>query len=256
MKKLVKIISAVLALTFVFAFASCNKNKDGKSQSVKTVKNGVLTMGTNATFPPYEYHEGGEIIGIDAEIAKAIADKLGLELEIKDMEFATLISALEANQIDIVAAGMTVTPDRENKVLFSDSYAAGIQSIIVMENSPVKTSDDLKGKLIGVQESTTGDIYATDDFGDASIKRFNKGTDAVSALKNGQVQAVIIDKEPAKNYVQANPGTKILPADYANEDYAIAIAKSNPELKEQVNKALKELEADGTLQKIIDKYIK
>lgn len=259
MKKLVKILSAILALSFVFAFAACNKKDDKKqekAQTVKTVKNGVLTMGTNATFPPYEFHEGGQIVGIDAEIAKAVADKLGLKLEIKDMEFATLITALEANQIDIVAAGMTVTPERQKSALFSTPYARGVQSIIVMENSPITDKEGLKGKLIGVQESTTGDIKATDDYGEKNVKRFNKGSDAVSALKNGQVQAVIIDEEPAKNFVKANPGTKILKTAYAEENYAIAIAKKNPKLQEEINKALKELKDDGTLKKIVDKYIK
>lgn len=214
-----------------------------------------LLMATNAAFEPYEFYEGGEIVGIDAEIAAKIAEKLGMELEIKDMEFGSIIGAVQSGNVDMGMAGMTVDPDRLKSVNFTDSYAKGIQVIIVKEDSTITGPDDLAGKKIGVQESTTGDQYASDDFGDENVKRYSKGSDAVSALKQGVVDAVIIDNEPAKSFVKANEGLKILGTEYANEDYAIAVSKDNDELLEKINTALKELIADGTVQEIIEKYI-
>ena len=213
-------------------------------------------MATNAYFPPYEYYDGQDVIGIDADIAQAIADKLGLKLKIEDMEFDSIITAVSTGKADLGLAGMTVTPDRQKNVDFSDSYATGIQSVIVKEDSTIAKPDDLKGKKIGVQLSTTGDIYATDEFGKDSVVQYNKGNDAVMALTQGQIDAVIIDNEPAKSYVAANKGLKILDTEYATENYAACISKDNAGLTKAVNKALAELKADGTLQKIVDKYIK
>ena len=216
-------------------------------------------MATNAEFPPYEYHEGDEIVGIDAEIAAAIAEKLGMELQIEDMAFDSLIPAIQSNKADMVLAGMTVTEDRLENVNFSDSYATGVQVVIVKEDSDIKSVDDLfadgANHSIGVQTATTGDIYCTDDYGQEHVKQFNNGPLAVAALVNGQVDCVVIDQEPAKNYVAANSGLKILDTAYADEDYAIAIKKGNTELLDKVNGALKELQDDGTVQSIVDKYI-
>ncbi len=218
-------------------------------------------MGTNATFPPYEFYDDEDkVVGIDAEIAAAVADKLGLELEIIDMDFDGLIAALSADQIDIALAGMTVTPERAEQVEFSDSYATGIQVVIVPEDSDIASIDDMEGKLIGVQQGTTGDIYCSDTvenggFGEESVQRFNNGPLAIEALKNGQVDCVVIDNEPAKNYVAANEGLKILDTEFANEDYAAAIKKGNTELLDQVNTALAELKEEGTLDEIVGKYI-
>ena len=217
---------------------------------------GTLRMGTNATFPPYEFvGDDGNVQGIDADIAAAIADKLGMKVEITDMEFDSLIPALQSDTIDVALAGMTVTPERQESVDFSDSYAKGVQVIIVPEGSDIQTPDDLEGKNIGVQTGTTGDIYCTDDYGQDHVKQFNNGPLAVAALVNGQIDCVVIDQEPAKNYVAANSGLKILDTSYADEDYAIAIKKGNTELLDKVNGALKELGEDGTLQSIVDKYI-
>lgn len=222
----------------------------------------VLTMGTNAEFPPYEFYEGGEVTGIDAEIAAAIADKLGMELKIEDMEFDSIISSVKTGKIDMGMAGMTVTDERLEEINFTSSYATGVQVIIVPEDSAITSADDLLAEganyTIGVQLSTTGDLYATwdiEDEGLGTIDRYNKGADAVMALKNGQVDCVIIDNEPAKAFVEANDGLKILDTAYANEDYAIAIAKENTELLNKVDTALKELVSDGTVQTILDKYI-
>ena len=235
---------------------SAATSEAGADEGYTLVKEGTLTMATNAQFPPYEYYDGQEIIGIDADIAKAIADKMGLELKIEDMEFDSIITAVSTGKADLGLAGMTVDPDRQKNVDFSDPYATGVQVIIVKEDSTIAKPDDLKGKKIGVQLSTTGDIYATDDFGKDSVVQYNKGSDAVMALTQGQVDAVIIDNEPAKSFVEANKGLKILDTKYATENYAACIAKDNTGLTKAVNKALAELKADGTLQKIVDKYIK
>ena len=235
---------------------SAATSEAGADEGYKLVKEGTLTMATNAYFPPYEYSDGQDIIGIDADIAKAIADKMGLELKIEDMEFDSIITAVSTGKADLGLAGMTVTPDRQKNVDFSDTYANGVQVIIVKEDSTIAKPDDLKGKKIGVQLSTTGDLTATDEFGKDSVVQYNKGNDAVMALTQGQVDAVIIDNEPAKSYVEANKGLKILDTEFLNEDYAACISKDNAGLTKAVNKALAELKADGTLQKIVDKYIK
>lgn len=245
MKNLKKILAAVLALCLLLCFAGCGAKEDN-----------VLTMGTNAAFPPYEFvDDDGNIVGIDAEIAKAIADKLDMELEIKDMEFDSLITACAGGSVDVVLAGMTVTDERKESVNFSDTYATGIQVIIVKADSDIADVDGLAGKIIGVQSGTTGDIYCTDEFGQDSVKQYANGALAVEALKNGQVDCVVIDNEPAKAFVAANEGLKILESEYAVEDYAIAIAKENTDLLAKINKAMAELKADGTIDKIVGKYI-
>lgn len=228
---------------------------DGDSAAGLTVNDGVLTMATNAYFPPYEYYEGDEIVGIDADIAKAIADKLGLELKIEDMEFEAIILAVQSGKADIGLAGMTVRPDRQESVNFSDTYATGIQVVIVKEDSDIKSLEDLEGKKIGVQLMTTGDIFACEDFGEDAVEQYNKGADAVMALTQGKVDAVLIDNEPAKNFVANNEGLKILDTEYAVEDYAACLNKENDALLEKINAAIKELKDDGTLQEIMDKYI-
>ena len=242
-----KILAFVLVAIMAISLTACVNAKPTEKET--------LVMATNATFPPYEYYDGDEIVGIDAEIAKAIADKLGMELRIDDMEFNSIITAVNSGQADIGMAGMTIIEDRKQSVDFSDSYATGVQVVIVTQDSPIQTVDDLAGKKIGVQLTTTGDIYATDEFGKDYVVQFNKGADAVLALKNGQVDAVIIDNQPAKAFVEQNEGLKILETEYANEDYCIAFKKGNDELREKVNNALNELIADGTVQDIIDKYI-
>ena len=242
-----KIIALILAVMMVMSLAACGSASSGEE----------LVMGTNAAFPPYEfYDEDGEtIIGIDAEIAQAVADKLGMTLTIKDMEFDSLLTAVQSGAVDIVFAGLTVTDERKESVDFSVTYATGIQVIIVPQDSDIASVDDLSGKVIGVQAGTTGDIYCTDEFGQDSVKQFTNGALAVAALANGQVDCVVIDNEPAKSFVEANDGLKILETEYAVEDYAAAISKDNAELTEKVNAAMEELKADGTIDTIIAKYI-
>ena len=220
----------------------------------------TLTMATNASFPPYEYYEGEAIVGIDVDICAAIAAKLGMEFEVADMDFDAIIGAVQSGKADVGMAGMTVTEERAMMINFSSSYATGIQSVIVKEDSAITTIDDLYAEgasyKIGVQLSTTGDIYASDDFGDDAVMRFPNGNDATMALVAGKIDCVIIDNEPAKAYVAANAGLKVLDSSYAVEDYAACIAKNNTELLEKFDAALTELIADGTVASIIGNYIK
>ena len=257
MKKIIAL--ALAALMLCALLAGCGgKEADG----LKTVESGKLIMATNAQFPPYEYLDGSNIVGIDVEIADAIAKKLGLELQIDDMEFDSIIESVKGGKADIGLAGITVTEERKEAVNFTDSYATGVQVVIVAEDSAITSVDDLFAEgashLIGVQRNTTGDLYCTwdlEDAGKATIDRYSKGADAVQALLTGKVDCVVIDNEPAKAFVAANEGLKILDTEYAVENYAAAMNKDNTELYEAVNKALQELIADGTVAAIVSKYI-
>ncbi len=248
-----KLLCLALALCLcVCVFAACGENKNDN----------VITMATNAEFPPYEYMENNEIVGIDAEIAKAIADKLGYELKIENVDFDSLIPGVQTGKYDFVMAGMTVTEDRLEQVDFTQTYATGVQSIIVKNDSPITSADDLfkpgANNKIGVQLATTGDLYCTwdiEDEGLGTVERYNKGADAVMALNSGKVDCVVIDNEPAKVFVENNEGIKILDTEYAVEDYAAAVSKDNPELLKKIDTALGELIKDGTVAKIIEKYI-
>ncbi len=261
MKKILALVMAVALI--VCAFAGCG----GKDEN-------VLVMATNAQFPPYEYYDGDTMVGIDVEIAGKIAEKLGMELEIKDVEFDGIVAGVASGKYDMGMAGMTVTDERKQSVNFTDSYAKGVQVVIVKEDSAYASYEEFytgfdaegnpegvkDGITIGVQSGTTGDIYASSDledwgFGADNVKQYNNGADAVEALKSGKVTAVIIDNEPAKSYVAANTGLKILEGAYTDEDYAIAIGKENTELLEKINNALKELIDDGTVASIVEKYI-
>lgn len=244
MKAIKRTILSMLAVLLLLSITACG-NGGGK----------VLIMATNAAFPPYEYYESEKIVGIDAEIAEEIAKKLGMELKIEDMEFGSILTAVQTGKVDMGMAGMTITEDRLLSVDFSTPYTTASQVIIVTENSAITGVDDLADKSIGVQESTTGDIYVSDEFPDADVQRYSKGVEAVQALLQGKVDAVVIDSEPAKVFVKQNQGLIILPEAYTVEEYAIAVSKKNKDLLNKINKALDELKADGTIQKIIDKYI-
>lgn len=270
-----KILALVLAsLMLVCVFAACGETAvettapavedttapaETEAPATEAPEVKVLTMATNAFFQPYEYYEGDKIVGIDAEIAEAIAKKLGLELVISDMAFDSIITAVNQGSADFGLAGMTVTAKRLEEVDFSISYAKGVQSIIVKEGSKITSYDDLSAKgakyKIGVQLGTTGDIYASDEFGDR-VTSFTTGNEAVNALLGGDVDCVIIDNEPAKAFVKNNAGLKILETAYADEDYAACIKKGNAELLKAIDNAIVELTADGTIKAIVDKYIK
>ena len=248
--------SSAAASSVASSAAASSEAASAAATELTTVEAGKLTMATNAAFPPYEMTtDAGEFEGIDIETAQAIADKLGLELQIDDMDFDAALLSVQQGKADIVMAGVTVTDERKAVMDFSDNYATGIQSIIVPEGSDIASPDDLAGKKIGTQRGTTGYIYCTDDFGEDAVVAYDSGLTAVQALNNGQVDAVVIDNAPAKEYVAANPGLKVLETSYAEEDYAIGMNKDNTALVEAVNAALEELKADGTLQAIVDKYI-
>ncbi len=281
MKNLTKILTAILAIAMLFSLAACGSKAPASDTDIQppetdlvddtsdtdiedftTVTEGVLTMATNAAFPPYEFYEGDAITGIDAEIAAAIAEKLGLELVIDDMEFDAINIAVNGGKADVGFAGMTVTAERLEAVNFTTSYAQGVQVVIVPEDSPITSVDDLfaegANNTIGVQRNTTGDLYTTwdlEDEGLATIDRYSKGADAILALKSGKIDCVVIDNEPAKAFVAENAGLKILETEYVLEDYAASVSKSNEPLLAAINKALGELIEDGTVQAIIDKYI-
>ncbi|MDL2249846.1 basic amino acid ABC transporter substrate-binding protein [Lachnospiraceae bacterium OttesenSCG-928-J05] len=238
-----KVVYVLLVVMMTMSLAACGK-KESKE----------LVMATNAEFPPYEYYDGDEIVGIDVEIAGAIAKELGLELKVEDMAFDSINVAVDSGKADIGAAGMTVTEKRLKNVDFSDSYATATQVIIVQEGSDIKGVDDLVGKSVGVQLGTTGDILAA-DIEDVTMERFNKGTEAVMTLAQGKIDCVIIDNQPAKVFVEKNEGLVILDEKFADEEYAISIKKGNQELLDKVNKALKTLKDSGELDKIIAKYI-
>lgn len=250
-----KKLFAVLLSAMLLAMAACGEQPQTPDD---TQEPAVLHMATEGTFPPYEYYDNGQLVGIDIEVAGAIAEKLGMKLETTDIAFESIIPGVQAGKYDIGMAGVTVSEDRLQQVNFSDSYATGVQVVIVKEGGKVQSLDDMADAIIGTQSGTTGFIYASDDFGDDHVKSFTKTTDAVEALKNGQVDCVLLDNAPAQALVDANPdaGLSILETAYTVEDYAIAINKENTDLQAKINAALAELVADGTLQSIIDKYIK
>lgn len=247
-----RVLSLLLVTACVFSMAACGSKKDGSSS--EEGKTDTLVMATNAEFPPYEFYEGKEIVGIDADIMAAVAEELGMKLEIEDMAFDSIVAAVSSGKADVGAAGMTVREDRLENVDFTDPYATATQVIIVEEESSISGPDDLTGKKIGVQLGTTGDIYA-DDIEDAAVERYNKGFEAVQALKQDKVDAVIIDGEPAKEFVKEAEGLKILDEAFTDEEYAIAVKKGNDELKDKINEALKTLKDSGKLDEIVAKYI-
>lgn len=241
-----KLLSLILAMALVVAFcAGCGSTKDDS----------VLTMATSADFPPYEFYDKDEIVGIDVEIMNAVCEKIGMTLDIQDMSFDSVIGAAQTGKADIAMSGITITEDRKAMINFTIPYTTTAQSIIVVNGGAIKTKADLAGKKIGVQINTTGDTQVTEEFGDAAVERFQNGALAVESLKNGKIDCVVIDGEVAKALVEANEGLEIIADAYSLEEYAIAIGKDKPELLEKINGALEELIADGTVEKVMDKYI-
>lgn len=272
-----KMLSLALVLVLMMSLAACGAKTEAPAATtapaaaaettaaaaeteaaaaeVSTIEAGKLIMSTNASFPPYEMvADDGSFEGIDVEVADAIAKKLGLELEVDDMDFDAALLAVQQNKSDIVMAGVTVTEDRKLVMNFTDSYATGVQVVIVKEGSDV-TLDNLGEKMIGTQRGTTGNIYTTDDYGDDHVTAYDNGASAVQALLNGQVDCVVIDSAPAQAYVEANAGLTILDTEYVTENYAIGVNKDNTALLDAINGALAELTADGTIDAIIGKYI-
>lgn len=276
-----KILAMAMAVVMALGLSACGGSNSAASSSAAgsvsgsasgsvsngdpaftTVTPGKLTMSTNASFPPYEMvADDGSFEGIDIEVAGAIAEKLGLELQVDDMGFDACLQAAQTGKSDIVMAGVTVTEERQAVMDFSNTYANGVQVVIVKEGSPIQTVDDLaNANMIGCQMGTTGYIYCSDTpenggFGEDHVTPYDDGAAAVQALTNGQIDAVVIDNMPAQEYVAANPGLKILDGEFTNEDYAIGVAKGNTALLDAINGALEELTNDGTIQSIVDKYI-
>ena len=273
-----KFAALLLTLVMVLSLAACGSKTETPAKEeapaqaetqepaaeagFTTVEDGKLHMSTNAAFPPYEMiKDDGTFEGIDVEVAQAIADKLGLELVVDDMGFDAALLAAQNGQSDMVMAGVTVTEERQKVMDFSDSYATGVQVVIVKEDSPIASVDDLSNaEMIGCQKATTGYIYCSDTvenggYGEDHVTAYDTGATAVMALVNGQVDAVVIDSAPAEEFVKATPGLKILDTEFAVEDYAIGVAKGNTALLDAINGAMAELKADGTLQAIVDKYI-
>ena len=265
-----KILALVLALCMVFALAACGEAASDPTDAPEseapaseapaseapaseapegdgtftTIVEGKLTMSTNAQFPPYEMTtDDGGFEGIDVEIATAIAEKLGLELDILDMDFDSALLAVQQGKSDIVMAGVTVNEDRQLVMDFTDSYATGVQVIIVKEGSDV-TIDNMGEGLIGTQRGTTGNIYCTDDYGEEHVMAYDDGFTAVQALMNGQVDCVVIDNAPAQEFVKNNAGLTILDTEYANEDYAIGLNKGNTALLDAINAVLDDYTED------------
>ena len=281
MKAMKKLTALLLALAMALALCACSNQGDtptpttapseaaeestapsqgAEPAALTTAEEGKLHMATNAAFPPYEMlADDGSFEGIDVEVAAEIAKKLGLELVVDDMDFTAALTAAANGQSDIVMAGVTVNEERQQTLDFTDSYATGVQVVIVKEGSDV-TMDNLGEKMIGTQKGTTGYIYASDTpenggYGEDHVIGYDNGAVAVEALKGGQIDCVIIDNEPAKAYVAANEGLTLLEGTWVTENYAIGVKKGNTQLVDAVNAALKELIEDGTVQRIIDKYI-
>ena len=276
-----KILAMAMAVVMALGLSACGGSNSAASSSAAgsvsgsasgsvssgdaaftTVTPGKLTMSTNASFPPYEMvADDGSFEGIDIEVAGAIAEKLGLELQVDDMGFDAALQAAQTGKSDMVMAGVTITEERQAVMDFSNSYANGVQVVIVKEGSPIQTVDDLaNANMIGCQMGTTGYTFCSDTpenggFGEDHVTPYDDGAAAVQALMNGQIDAVVIDNKPAQEYVAANPGLKILDGEFTNEDYAIGVAKGNTALLDAINGALEELTNDGTIQSIVDKYI-
>ena len=258
MKKLLcLVLSTILALSAI-ACGTKNSSENAASSNNQstTTASKKLVMCTNAEFPPYEYHDGSNIIGIDIDIIKKIGEMKGFEVEIMDIAFDACIPAVMNSKADFAMSGMTVTEDRKENVDFTHTYQTAIQNVIVPSDSTIKNIEDLKGKKIGVIEGYTGDLYATEDFGEEYISRYHKNTDGFQSLKSGRIDAFIIDDQVAKALVAEDGGDyKILDSAYALEEYAIAVKKGNKEILDMLNSAIDEMKSNGELQKIIDKYI-
>ncbi len=250
MKKIALILAFVLLFAFVMTGCASNANR---LDSIK--KAGKIVMVTNAAFPPFEYIMDGKPAGVDIEVAQAIADDLGVELEVVDMNFDLLIESVKSGKADIAIAGMTIKPERLEQVDFSDEYVKSAQHVIIKAGSGI-TADNLDGLTIAVQEATTGDYYASDDIAAKEVLRFKSGIEAGAALSSGKCDAVIIDKLPAES-IAANSGgvLEVLPDALTEESYAIAVQKGQPDLMAAINATLAKLIANGTIDSLVVKHM-
>ena len=251
-----KFLSLLLIGAMVLGLVACGNAAGSKTFGSTDASAKKIIMCTNAEFPPYEYKDGAEFKGIDIEIIDAVGKKLGYKVEIMDIAFDAEIPAVMSGKADFAMSGMTVTEDRLENVDFTHTYQTAVQAVVVPANSSIASIDDMYGKKIGVQQGTTGDIYCTDDFGDAAMERYPKILDGLQAMKSGKIDACVIDDQVAKTMVAADAGSfKILDTAYAEEEYAIAVKKGNTELLDKLNSAIDEMKASGEISNIIGKYI-
>ena len=224
------------------------------SLSVSAMAKDEIFVGTNAEFPPFEYLEKGEVTGFDIELVNEIGKVMDADVKVLDMSFDGLLPALQMKKVDLVIAGMTATEERKKTVAFTQPYYTASQVIIVKEgNNSIKSFDDLKGKKVAVMLGFTGDTIVSEIEG-VNVERFNAAYAGIMALQADKVEAVVLDSEPAKNYVKQNPGLVLAEADAEQEEYAIALRKNDKALLEKVEKALAELKANGTYDALIKKY--
>lgn len=265
MKNLKKILLAVVTTSLLVSCSGKDSKNDSNNineaspsnqASSEIVSDGVLDFGTSADFPPYEfYDDNNKIVGIDAEIVREIGKKLGVKVNLKDMDFSSIIASVESGKLDGGIAGITATEDRKKNVNFSNTYGKSVQKVIVKKDSSYKNPDDLKGKKISSQLGSTGEAAAKDTYGEENVQSFTKNMDAIVALNSGKVDAVVLDEQAADKFASANDKLRVLEKDLAKDEYAIALDKKNDKLLEEVNKAIDELEKDGTLDKIFEKYM-
>lgn len=266
MKNLKKILLAFVTTTLLVSCSGKNQkdnsnesdvsNNSNKKVSSEIVSDGVIDLGTSADFPPYEFFDdNNKIVGIDAEIAQEIGKKLGVEVKIKDMDFSSIIASIESGKLDGGIAGITANEDRKKNVNFSDTYGKSVQKVIVKKDSSFKNPEDLKGKKVASQLGSTGEAAAKDTYGEENVQSFSKNMDAIVALNNEKVDAVVLDDQVAEKFVAANKDLKVLDKELAKDEYAIALDKKNDKLLEEVNKAIDELKKDGTIDKIFEKYM-
>ena len=247
-----KIRSKVLVLGLVLALAG---SLAGCASKGELKENGKLIVATNAEFQPFEYMDSNQIVGIDVDISNQIAKDMGVTLQISNMNFDSVVTSVITGKADLGVAGLSKTPDRAKSVDFSEAYYDASQVIIVRkDNTDITGKDTLKGKKVAVQKGTTGDKLATDIVGDANMTRFNATTDAISALNDKKVDAVVIDSFPAKVFVKQNTGLQIVGSPLTSEQYCIAVRKGNTKLLQAVNKSIEKLKSSGQLDKIIKKY--
>lgn len=248
MKKWMKIAAPVLAASLVFSLAGC-KTKSG----LKT--EGKLTMATNAEFQPFEYMQGGKVVGIDVDIATQIAKDMNATLSIDNMEFDSVIASIVSGKDDVGLAGISKTPTRAKSVDFSEPYYDASQVIVALKsNTAVTGKDSLKGKKLAVQQGTTGDDLAKSITGDANVERFTSYSDAISEVKDGKAAAVIIDSFPGAIFVKQNSDLQIVGQPMQSESYCIAVKKGNEVLLKQINATIDKMKKDGSLEAIVKKY--
>ena len=254
-------VAAVLAIAAVGVGAGCGDDDDdngggGGGGDLGLIQEGQLLVGTDTPYPPFEIGQPPNITGYDIEVMNAIAQKLGLDVSYQDTSFDTIFRDLSQGKFDVALAATTITPEREQKVDFSDPYYAADQALVVAPGSDIKTVEDLADKTVGAQDGTTGEDYANDETDASDVRGFPEGPDAIQALKAGQVDATIIDQPVAVDALEKQGGIEVATTIPTGELYGIPTAQDSDALREQINKALKEMKDDGTLAGIYQKYFK